>query len=273
MKGLKKHLSMPALLAKVQSCFKTIPSSVGMRSKLPLSDCLMSALAIFSLKMPSLLQFEEYLGHENVEHNIKQLYQIGKIPCDTYLRERLDVVEYGHLRKAFKQLFALVQRQKTLERFKYYEEHYLISLDGTGCFSSHEIHCDACCVKHHQDGTVTYYHNMLGAVLVHPDEKTVIPLAPEPILKQDGTKKNDCELNASKRLLNDLRREHPHLKTIIVEDALYANAPHIQLLQSLNMRYIIGVKEGDHGYLFKTVRSSKIREKIVQEGGFKRCYR
>ena len=38
----------------------------------------------------------------------------------------------------------------------------------------------------------TYYHNMFCAAIVHPDKKTVIPLAPEPIIKTDGSKKNDC---------------------------------------------------------------------------------
>lgn len=66
---------------------------------------------------------------------------------------------------------------------------------------------------------------MLGAVLVHPEHREVIPLAPEPIVKDDGAKKNDCERNASKRLLSDLRREHPHFKMLIVEDGL-ASMPH-----------------------------------------------
>lgn len=56
--------------------------------------------------------------------------------------------------------------------------------------------------------------------------------------------------NASKRLLKDLRREHPHLKVLIVEDALAANQPHLSLLESLTMKYVIGVKPGDHAYLF-----------------------
>ncbi len=50
---------------------------------------------------------------------------------------------------------------------------------------------------------------MLGAALLHPDHKVVIPLAPEPIVKGDGDNKNDCERNAAKRLLGDFRREHP----------------------------------------------------------------
>ena len=91
---------------------------------------------------------------------------------------------------------------------------------------------------------------MDGASLVHPDQKVVIPLAPEPILKGDGATKNDCERNASKRLLQDLRREHPHLKILIVEDALASNYPHLSLLDSLAMDYIVGIKPGDHRFLF-----------------------
>ena len=64
----------------------------------------------------------------------------------------------------------------------------------------------------------------------------------EPILKQSGTTKNDCEHHSSKRLLSKLRRVHPKLKMVIVEDALHSNAPHIELLQSLDYQYIIGVK-------------------------------
>ena len=36
---------------------------------------------------------------------------------------------------------------------------------------------------------------MLGAAIAHPDLKEVIPICPEPIMKEDGVKKNDCERN------------------------------------------------------------------------------
>ncbi len=73
---------------------------------------------------------------------------------------------------------------------------------------------------------------MLGAAIVHPDYKEVIPLYPEMIMKQDGEKKNDCERNAAKRLLKKFREDHPKLKVIVNEDALSPNAPHIRDLQS-----------------------------------------
>lgn len=274
MKKMKKHLSVPSLLKRVRSQFEKVREERKSCVKIPLVDCLMSGLAVFSLKMPSLLQFDEQLSVERVQHNLKTLYQIEKAPCDTYLRERLDEVHFTFLRKSFNRVFSALQRQKVIERYKYYEDRYLISLDGTGCFSSHQVHCESCCVKNHKDGSKTYYHQMLGCVMVHPDEKTVIPLAPEPILKQDGTRKNDCERNAAKRLLESLRREHPHLKVIIVEDALSANAPHITLIKKLDMRFIISVKPDDHAYLFEFVNAVKMQEKEERDSdGTIHCYR
>ncbi len=58
---------------------------------------------------------------------------------------------------------------------------------------------------------------MLGAAIIHPDKREVIPLIPEPIIKQDGTTKNDCERNAAKRFIATLRQDHPHLKFIITQ--------------------------------------------------------
>jgi hypothetical protein len=127
----------------------------------------------------------------------------------------------------------------------------LPSIDGTGVFSSHEIHCQNCCEKRHKDESITCHHQLLGAAIVHPEHKVVIPLAPEPILKQDGVNKNDCERNAAKRLLAHIRREHPFLKVIVVEDGLSSNCPHIQTLKSLNYSYILAVKPGDHKSLFE----------------------
>jgi hypothetical protein len=86
--------------------------------------------------------------------------------------------------------------------------------------------------------------------------------------QKDGTKKNDCERNAAKRLLEDVRREHPHLGIIVVEDSLASNGPHIQELQKHEMSYILGVKPGDHAFLFDWVRHSdkQTYEEVDDEG-------
>src|SRR6185436_8251170 len=101
------------------------------------------------------------------------------------------------------------------------------------------------------------------AALIHPDRREVIPLMPEAILKQDGSEKNDCERNAAKRLMAKLRREHPHLRVIVTEDSLSSNAPHIETLQDHGCHYILGVKEGDHAYLFKQAQAAEAAGRVT----------
>jgi hypothetical protein len=218
-------------------------------------DYLMSGLAIFSLKFPSLLQFDEHMNEQLIKDNLKNLFQVEQAPCDTQLRTKLDTIDPKLLRKPFKAIVAAVQRGKALEAYKYINDTYLLAIDGTGMFYSNEVHCENCCEKQHIDGTISYYHNMLCGAIVHPKLKTVLPVAPEPILKQDGATKNDCELNAVKRFLLAFRQEHPHLAVTIVEDGLYGNGPHIKMAQELKMHYLIMVKEKDHGYLFDAARN------------------
>ncbi len=158
------------------------------------------------------------------------------------------------LRPAFVSVLNQMQIGGALTEYKYFDDHYIVTLDATGHYSSSDIQCPECCVKNHQNGTQSYYHQLLAAAIIHPDKKTVIPFAPEAIIKETDATKNDCELNAAHRLLGHLKKEHPRLPLLVVEDALYAKAPHIKLLNSLNYRYIIGVKEGDHAHLFKCVQ-------------------
>ncbi|UTW41401.1 transposase [bacterium SCSIO 12844] len=254
----KKHLSIPGLLHTLRNSFAKATDRKS-SSIYSLVDCLMCGMAVFGMKYPSLLKFDKDMRSEGslVKNNISSLYKVEKVPCDTYLRERLDEIDYLQLRQSFNALLSNLQRGKVLEQYCFYNDYYLISSDGTGMFSSHEVHCDNCCVKHHRNGTKTYYHQMLCASIVHPDIKQVIPLAPEPIIKSDGTKKNDCERNAAKRLIKRLRQEHPHLAMIFVEDALYANGPHIDDLNKHNIHYILGVKPSDHTWLFDWVKASK----------------
>lgn len=139
-------------------------------------------------------------------------------------------------------IIARLQSGKVLVDYKYIEDSYLVAIDGTGYFSSNKVHCKNCCQKNHRDGKITYHHNMLSAVMVHPEIKHVFPLALESMQKQDGIKKNDCERNACRRLLHKLKTAHPKIKLTIVLDALYADALTISLIQDLGWHYIIVAK-------------------------------
>lgn len=263
---MRKHLSAPGLLRIARAGFSVIKDPLsGKTMQYSLADCLMSGLAVFGLKSPSLLAFDEGCRRDTVIHNLKTLYGVKKAPCDTRLRERLDEVCPSNFKRVYKGLFSAVQRGKVLPLYESIEGRYIVSSDGTGIFNSKEIHCDHCCQKQHRDGSTSYYHQILSAVMVHPDQRQVIPLYSEAIIQQDGSRKNDCERNASKRLWTTLRSMHPNLKMLAVEDALYGNAPHIELLRSLNVAYVIGVKPSDHAWLFDWVRACKPKIKTLDE--------
>ena len=249
----RKHLSADALFHVVRSGFATIPDPRGEDVDVSLTDALRSAFAMFSLKAPSLLAFDK----ERTEGNLHTIYGSKRVPCDTHMREILDPVSPKVLRPVFTSTFRQRQRGKALEPLVFLDGHYVLALDGTEYFASKTIHCASCLHRVYQNGSITYYHQMLGAAIIHPDLRAVIPLMPEPIVNQDGTTKNDGERNAAKRFIAKVRQDHPHLKFIVTEDRLSSNAPHLETLHAHGLRSILGVKDGDHAFLFAQVQAAE----------------
>lgn len=248
---VRKHLNADALIKLMRQDFQKIPDHRAGNSSISLDDALMSALAMFQLKDPSLLAFDKRRKEE--PENLHTIWGIDNIPCDSQMRSVLDPVELSSLRAPFRNAFRQLQRGKDFEKMAFLDGHYLLSSDGTGFYSSEEVASPYCMEKKSKNGKTAYYQQMYAAAFVHPDHKEVVPVFPEMITKKDGSTKNDCERNAARRFYDDFRREHPHLKIIVLEDALASNAPHIQDLQRLNLRFILGAKPGDHQYLFAQI--------------------
>lgn len=258
---VRKNLNADALFSTIRERFEKIPDFRSTDGEIRLSDALMSAYAMFSLKDTSLLSFDKRRKDETECKNLESVYGIKTVPSDTRTREICDQIAPKYVSGAFKDIFRQVQRGKALEPMVFYEGCYLLDLDGTGFFSSQKLSAPFCLEKvNKKTGQITYYLQLLGAAIVHPDFKEVIPLCPEMIIKQDGKTKNDCERNAAKRFFEQLRKDHPHLPLIINEDALSPNAPHIRDMEKYNLHYILAVKPGDHAFLFNYVTTA------LQEG-------
>jgi hypothetical protein len=145
-----------------------------------------------------------------------------------------------------------LQRGKHLVNYQFLDGSYLVSIDGSEYFSSENIHCPHCLVTTSK-GKQRYHHQILQSVIVHPDMRQVLPLAPEAISNRDGSKKQDCERNAAKRLLGKIRATHPKLKIIVTADGLYSNQPFIDELKTASMSFILVAKPTDHKLLFEWV--------------------
>jgi hypothetical protein len=254
---LRRYLHFDALIEGARQRFQTLPEQ-RRAPTFPLADTLMAGLALFSLKDPSLLAFQRRAR----DHNLRTVFGLSALPSDSQLRAILDDVDPAALRPAFRDVFRQVQRGKVLEDYVFLRGRYLLALDGVEYFCSEQVHCPHCLTRQQRNGTVAYHHQLLGAALVHPDFSEVLPLAPEPIQRQDGHQKNDCERNAARRWLQHFRKDHPHLPVIVTEDALSSNAPHVRDLQKARCHFILGVKRGDHAALFRQFEECLLADRV-----------
>src|SRR6267154_278697 len=103
----------------------------------PLADVLQAGLALFALKDPSMLAFQERRG----DANLQTIFHVDEVPSDTQMRTILDPVDPQRLRPLFNDVLRQLQRGKVLEDYVFYRGAYLLALDGTGYFSSKKIHC------------------------------------------------------------------------------------------------------------------------------------
>ena len=158
----RKHLSADALFRLVHTGFDHVPDDRPADVDIALPDVIMSAFAMFSLKAPALLAFDK----ERAEGNLHTIYGIQRVPCDTYMREILELVSPKWLRPVFTSVFRQLQRGKALEALTFLDGHYLLALDGTEYFSSKTIHCTSCLHRVHRHGSITYAHQMLGAAII-----------------------------------------------------------------------------------------------------------
>jgi len=250
----RKVLSADGLIALIGNSFSKISDSRGDKIKYELRDSMLTAFAAFSLKYDSFNSFFKDLDEsEDKRISVKHLYRAKNIPSSTRLKEIVDPIDTKLLRPVFNDVLREMQRGKELEKFKIFDKYYILALDGTQYYESEKVHCKNCMVKEFKNGTKHYYHQILAGCFVHPKIKQVIPIAPEPIENSDGDTKNDCERNASKRLLKKIRAEHPKMPIIITEDGLSSNGPHIRTLKEHKMSFVLGVKPKDHKLLFSWV--------------------
>jgi hypothetical protein len=112
--ALRKHLSAPGLLKTLRSCFQKVGDQRSGKVEIALVDALMSGLAVFGLKYPSRLKFDEERQEASVRHNLSRLYGVERAPCDAQLREILEPVDPRQLEPAYQALFAQLQRGKGL---------------------------------------------------------------------------------------------------------------------------------------------------------------
>ena len=259
--GIEKKLSFENLRKVVSKRSIEIAESRQIEKvKYSMHDACLSSLGMMFFQDPSMLEFQRRLQDRVQRNNLQTMFKVSDIPKDNQLRDIIDNVSPEELYPIFTDFFRLLQRGNHLQSYRVLNEWYLIPIDGTQYFRSEKISCPSCLTKKHRNGTVSYSHQALCAAIVHPDKRQVIPLAPEPIKNTDGSKKQDCETNAGKRILERIRNDHPKLKIIITADDLYSKGPFIEALRQQRMSFILIAKPADHKILFQQILNKEDME-------------
>ena len=98
----RRFLSADALIGVLKTRFELVPDRRRQSSiTYSLPDTLLAAFAMFSLKEPSLLAFQ----NQKDQPAIQKLYQLDRVPSDSTMREILDGIEIQQLNEAFADVF------------------------------------------------------------------------------------------------------------------------------------------------------------------------
>src|SRR5581483_6566042 len=125
-KKLQAQITFDALMATVHLEFTEIPDQQRANAKYGLTDFLCSAFAMFSLKSPALLAFEQRTKAES--RNLESLYHINAIPSDTQMRVALDPLDPAPLRELVATLFATLQRAGGVKDYYFWRDSVLVAV-------------------------------------------------------------------------------------------------------------------------------------------------
>ena len=185
----------------------------------------------------------------NTEEAIKNLssicnQQLKEIPDWQTIQDVIEKLNIEEIENIRKYIVKTLIRSKMFDRY-HYNNAFQLLVDATG-ISSHDYNLNGNCIvkKHKSTNTTKYYKQVLEAKIVVGN--IVISLDTEWIENADmltEKKKQDCEINAFKRMTVRIKKNYPKLKFIITGDALYATTPMINICKEYGWHYIFNLKK------------------------------
>lgn len=222
-------------------------SDQRMQGKVTYSMKVICVTRLFGLLcgLTSMNSMTNKFNNDNTIENLSKITNtnLDDLPHYDTINDVFENISVEELRKIQKYIVNTLIRSKMFDKFRYKGKFQLL-IDGTGLVSFNYKHCNHCLVKQHSDGHKTYEHQVLEAKLVF--DSCVLSLDSEFIENPDPSviniKKQDCEMNAFKRMAKRIKNNFPKLGFIITGDALYASGPFIELCLDNKWNYIFRLK-------------------------------
>ena len=247
-------LTFDTFVAKIHSVFDKLPDYRKFSPNLTYSmkDAALGAFSMFFNQSPSFLSHQRAMQQSHRYNNAQSLFGITEIMSDNQTRNLLDPLTPDFFYPIFSEPFDHLENAGYLEDYRVIDDCLLVPIDGTEFFRSSKIHCENCSVTRNSNGTVSYSHKVLTPVAAAPDNNKVIAPEPEFITPQDGSAKQDCELNAAKRWIKR-NSSLSARKVIITGDDLFSGDPFCKLLLTHSFHFILVCKPSSHTTLYQYV--------------------
>lgn len=233
-----------------------------------------------SCTVESMRQMTEWFGDANCASNLgklmgRKIENIAHYDTINNFLERLDINELSNIKVG---MVRSLIRNKSFYQARMPEKQWIVILDGTGLYHFCERHCENCLVKEitDKDGNKKkiYYHNVLEAKIILADN-IIISLGTEFIENEsEDVSKQDCEINASKRLLKRIKEKFPKLNICILGDSLYAVESIIDICKDSGWNYLLRCKEGrqknlilDYRYVLESGEYGEKKNLLGEEKG------
>jgi len=217
-----------------------------------MEDAIRGAFSVFYMQSASFLAHQRSVGQKRGRSNLESVFKLKQIPSDNHIRNLLDGVAAKYLEDGYRWIWQQLSSEKQLTKFQTLGGRLLVGLDGIQFFSSSKIHCEQCSRQETEEHT-RYHHRALTALVVHPKQRVVLPLAPEFLLPQDGTDKQDSELAAAKRWLPHHGPWLQQQRAVILGDDLFSHQPFCALVLEQELDFILVCKPTSHETLYSWV--------------------
>jgi hypothetical protein len=206
-------------------------------------EAILSAVIMFLLKEGSRNNYNQDRADTNFSRNIRRALKINLMHGDSF-NDVLAGVDENDLQRLKASMVRILISNKVFYPYRH-KGKYIIAVDGSGTHSFTEDYSGKCLSKTSKNGVVSYSQAVLEAKLV-TENGFCISLASIWLEnnQQGEHDKQDCELNAFKRLAIKIKELYPRLPITIIADALYANLPVMEICTSYQWDYLLVLKEG-----------------------------
>ena len=248
---MRQELTLDAFIQRLKSK-KLTDQRTGQNVQYEVNDAAQAAFAIFFMQSSSFLAGQRHLRQAKGRSNAETVFKMERIPTDTHIRNLLDPVSPSELSEEYRYLLGQMAESGYVSQWYILDRRLAFSLDGVYYFSSKKISCSNCQRHEHEGGTV-YLHSAITPVVVAPGQPYVLPYVPEFITPQDGTEKQDCEINAAKRWVEQEGATLRQYRAILLGDDLYSRQPLCQAALNQVCDFIFVAHRDSHPALYAVV--------------------